>query len=1614
MIGITNVHEFYTEHYLAAILGGDIRPVLQQWRAQAQQEDGPQTPMRQLSALQQPFFRFRERMERLRHGTARVEAHRDVAAHLLHALGYEVRPLVREVPSGPLPLLLEVCRPDGAPLLWGLPAVTEGEEDTDPLSTTLLPEQFGIVPDHDDDVPAALLERRVEELVTEAFGLDEQQRPRFFLVVGETELILLDRGKWAELRMLRFDLTEIIGRRERETLDAVAALLHRQCVAPDSGKPLLDTLDDSSHKHAFEVSEDLKYALRDCIEMLGNEAIRYRSEVSKKKVYGTEIDAEQLSTECLRYMYRLLFLLYIEARPELGYAPMGSDAYRLGYSFERLRDLEGLELRTPEDRERFYLHESLSKLFELIYEGTQYAAQEAMFDGSGRTRRDLAGDSGSIFNTFAMVPLRAHLFDPERTPFLSKVKFRNTVLLEVITRMSLSRARGKGRDKRRGRISYATLGINQLGAVYEALLSFRGFYAEKTLFEVKPAKADHDPLGVAYFVSEDQLGEYTDKERVYGDDGEVVRYEPGNFIYRQAGRDRQKSASYYTPEVLTRCLVKYALKELLEDEDGNIKLSGKDLLQLTICEPAMGSAAFLNEAVNQLAEIYLRVRQKELGERIPHDEYLDELQRVKMFMVDRNVYGVDLNTVALELAEVSLWLNAIFTAEQESGATEVFVPWFGGQLACGNSLIGAWSKVFAARELDPGRKGKQSPWLDLVPTRVPLGQERPAGSAYHFLLPDRGMATYGGGSEGKPIKQMCADELKAIATWKKEICGSLEADEREALAELSDAVDRLWTAHVEQLRHVNQRTTDPLDVYGREPHGKRHKPTTTRDKDRIWDAEMESAQVRAASPYRRLKMAMDYWCAMWFWPIDKAHLLPSRDEWLTELSLLLESDVLPSLQGPAQKDLFAPTMPHDEAKAMVDELGFVDVDQLVQRFERLQVVKELAERYRFLHWELEFADQFSERGGFDLVLGNPPWIRVEWKEVGILGDHDPSFVLRKLSAKQTSDRREAALEQFNLRKAFLTAHEEPSGQQAFMAAVANYPHTEGVKVNSYKGFVQLGWRLLRDRAVAGLLHPEGIFDDPNGGRLRTAAYPRLRRHYQFINEGHLFPEVHNQTRYSINIYGDDGPPEFVHIANLLVPKTIDECHEHVGQGPVPGIKTDDNRWETAGHSQRIIEVNESQLNLFARMYDDPDTPTLQARLPALHAMELAAAMEGIAGAERRLGDYGDNDYFATFHFNETYAQQDGTISRSTQFPGKIGDLILSGPHFYVGNPWYKTPRRVCSSNKAYDEVDLTIIPDDYLPRTNYIPACDPTVYQERTPRLPWGIPGDPTLSTDCFRVGVNKRVGSTAERTIQSTLLPRQAAHILALYSYAFRETSSAVTAAASWASLIVDFFVKTSGISDLVPANTRRLPIVNDFPRELRLRACILNCLTTHYADLWADVFDPLWRSDTWAKSDPRLEPGFFTHLAPEWHRHCALRFDYPRRQALVEIDVLVSMALGLTLQQLQTIYRVQFPVMRMYEADTWYDTNGRIIFTNSRGLVGVGLTRKRVANDEFDNPGWEDVRDLTEGTVIQVKIDDTLPGGPYEKTITYEAPFVRCDRELDYEVVWRHFEERFGRTYP
>ena len=149
-----------------------------------------------------------------------------------------------------------------------------------------------------------------------------------------------------------------------------------------------------------------------------------------------------------------------------------------------------------------------------------------------------------------------------------------------------------------------------------------------------------------------------------------------------------------------------------------------------------------------------------------------------------------------------------------------------------------------------------------------------------------------------------------------------------------------------------------------------------------------------------------------------------------------------------------------------------------------------------------------------------------------------------------------------------------------------------------------------------------------------------------------------------------------------------------------------------------------------------------------------------------------------------------------------------------------------------------------------------------------------------------------------------------------------------------------------------------------------------------------------------------------------CILLNDFARRQALVEIDVLVSMAFGLSLAELKTMYNLQFHILQSQEADTWYDTKGRIVFTNNRSLTGVGFSRP-----EFENPNvvtpirrsdapWDGImKHAPAGYVFARTItDDTMPGGPVERTIEYHAPFDRCDREQDYETAWKFFEEKYG----
>ena len=1614
--GIQNENEFYSHHYLAELFANDIQATTARWR-EAVAETTARTPDQALRTLAHPYLQFRQRFRHERRDQARVRLQREWFRNLLTALGYGFEPanhLLDDETGDEVPVLHAAGVRQGTAQLLVLGAYDPDGDDEDPLSLRPHRAQYhGETPP-----PEPILKETWSDLITRRiFG---QRHPaRWVILLSPSQVLLLERGKWTHNRLLRFVLDDIMGRRETPTLQATAALLHRESLVPDEGMSLLDSLDDNSHRHAFAVSADLKHALRESIELIGNEAIRYLREVRKERVYRLDDKlAGKLGQEALRYMYRLLFLFYIEARPELGYAPVNSEAYRKGYSLEHLRDLELVRLTGGESLNGCYIHESVQTLFRLIRDG---------FDG---------GDpnilAGSLHNTFQIRALDSALFREDATPLLDGVKLRDEVLQQVIRLMSLTRP-AKGRSRRRGRISYAQLGINQLGAVYEALLSYRGFFAEEDLYEVKQAGKDPDELENAWFVPLSELHKYSQEERVFerGADGlRKIKVHPrGRFIYRLAGRDREKTASYYTPESLTRCVVKYALKELIPDD-----MPASRILDLTICEPAMGSAAFLNEAVNQLAEKYLDRRRRELGKRIPHAEYADELQKVKHFITDRNVFGVDLNPVAVELAEVSLWLNCIHK--------DGHVPWFGFQLVCGNSLVGARRQVY-----DSGKLGKENRrddrWFNFAPNRV--GTAAP-GTVYHFLLPDPGMADY----RNKAAMRYEAENFARIREWRKAFCQPFTPEEIAELEALSTRVDELWALHTLQLGRDRQKTEDTLPVW--EPSSSTCSRWTPNDwKDHIRDQGVFGVGTRTVGPYRRLKLVMDYWCALWFWPIGKAERLPTRDEFLNEISLLLQGSILQPGLGPNQTaDLFGQEYAEhgDEiAKRITNEIGMLDLDRLLEQLPRLKLVEKIANRRRFHHWELVFADLFygekrdgGIRDGFDLVLGNPPWIKVEWKEAGVLGEFDPSLSLRKHSAVELTRSREKAFERTPaLRKAWMADLENSEATQIFLNATQNYPTLAGQKTNLFKSFLPQAWMIGSTSGVAGFLHPEGIYDDPRGGGFRQDVYSRLRSHFQFSNEKKLFAEVHNETAFSVNVYGDKrDTPKFDHIANVYVPETVDASFTHDGYGDIPGIKNDEGRWNTNGHRSRVLEVDGSDLHMFAALYEEVGTLSNEARLPALHSRELLNVISKLAMHPHRLGD-SPGTFFATQHWNETIAQQSSTIRRETRFPVHPDDMIISGPHFSVGNPLNKTPREGCSTNKDYDCLDLTELADDYLPRTNYVPTCDREQYILRTPKVPWILNGDadPRTVVDFYRVVNREMVGPTSERTYTTALIPKGVASIHTVVAIAFLSTAQCVDFLALSVSVILDFFVKTTGTSHVNISLLNRLPMLTEncppFIRNaLRVRALGLSCLTSQYAELWEEICSLPLAEDTvhchidvfntegWTSTDPRLLPAFFENLTPTWNRSVAIRTDYARRQALLEIDVLSAKALNLTLDELLTIYRVQFPVMRQYEADTWYDANGRIVFTVSKGLPGVGLPRRAIKGDTSFavvapgrrdtniGLGWEDIQGMETGLVRRRIVDNTQPGGPIQREIEYVAPFMRPDREDDYRNAWQDFAAR------
>lgn len=1602
---IDNINDFFSTGYFTEDFQKKV------FDKSGYSQEGIKELCTRFSALRQQYNRYKQAVtSRYAREKDKERETFDFNSKLLECLGY-YKATVKEQPTAILSLPIGengaqqdvpvriVCnRTDGSPQLYvmDIPTLVSASDDT--------------------DAETGFAELGLDRLVTHIFSLPEQEHPRYILMSSGNMVFFMDADKWERGAYLRFDIERLLVETTQSAMRNYFALFYllvsREALAAIGDTPLMQQLEEESYKNAYVVTQDLKRGVVAAVEALANEAIWYIKHTPDNKFHDQDETDDNFETmmrdDCLVFIYRLLFIFYAESRPDLDILPINDQTYQRGYSLEMLRDLEQVNLITAEELNGYFFDHSIKRLFALILRG--YNEDRV--------------DASSMTASFRVRHIDSPLFSDTKLKVLVGVKFRNVVWQSIVCQLSLSQ---KQKGKPRGRISYANLGINQLGSVYENLLAYRGFYAEEDYIEVHP-KGD---LVETYLQPRSRRDVFEEDEILKDEEGHDIIHPRGKFIYRLNGRDRKKSASFYTPEVLTKSTVKYTLKPIVEKlECGEIKAS--DLLQMKILEPAMGAAAFQNEVINQLAVLYLQFRKQEVGETIDPLQYPNELQKVKAFIATSNVYGVDLNATAIELGKLSLWLNVMHK--------DMEVPFFSNRLAEGNAVIGAWLKVYKKSDVvrtTVGQRAYDKKWWEAPTHRIHFSDsrlERHYTEVYHFLLPVQDMLGILNAklpTFSKEEEQKLKEKKKVMANIRKSWLNGITGEEYKQLERISRKIDVLLKKYVEFQMGVAEYANNGYAVW--KYAGKRTLPFETNAQRE----EFDDQRYRKDSAYMKLKAVMDYWCSLFFWEYKDLVDLPTRQEYWDDIECILNVEVkaaspkvrFSNAGKTGEEDLFLPKQgridfdaEEEESAAKVQSLEYYLAEMGNKQTNKLQlegayserrfdIVKELAKRYHFFHPMLEFLEVFWLRDGFDIICGNPPWEKWSYEQQEVIGEKYPEVLIREDSATDVEHALEMYFQNATIKSMCMMEQVEATCSATFMNSFACYPLLVGQQADLYKNVLTNCFDLLSEKGYLGMLHPESVYDDAKGQPLRKVMYRRLQYHFQYQNALNLFPIAHRR-KYSANIYtGLKDEISFDSISNLFHPKTVDDCYMHNGQGICEGIKGKNGKWNLAGHKNRIVHYNAKYIKLLSDTFEDGRYPDC-AKLVSVHNNEMLGILDKISNYSMKVTSV---KYFITECLHETGAPTAGLIKdvRShTCYPRLDNcEMIYNAPQFYVSNPIYQTPKEVSLKKGDFNIVDLEKISDDYIQRTKYLPLVEN--YRSLSAFNAFVIGQDENGSDvydsllDHYKVGFRKMVNLSGERSLICAVLPRRTAHIHGVISIEERDRNYTVDMAALCSSIVMDFYWKTIATQNITESRLATFPfgIKKKFKSAMYSRTLMLNCLNKYYDDLWSGCWCESFRTDSWSLEDARLKP--FSELTPSWNHDTPLRNHFERRQALVEIDVLAAMSFGLSLEDLEFIYDIQFPVLRQNEDDTWYDQKGNVVYSVSLCKKGVGV----------DRATWNTIRgEQLSDNIYQGATSSYIHTVPVEKSelyggeqVTYYAPYTRCDRIADYQRAWTFFEERF-----
>ena len=566
-----------------------------------------------------------------------------------------------------------------------------------------------------------------------------------------------------------------------------------------------------------------------------------------------------------------------------------------------------------------------------------------------------------------LLPLGGFLWSDDAAADLTKVDITNEAVLATIRALTTVQPKGELPQ----RVDYANLGAEELGSIYESLLEY--------VPQVNPV-----------------AGSFT--------------------LTTAAGNERKTTGSYYTPTSLINELLNSALDPILEEAAGADNPE-QAILDLKIVDPAAGSGHFLIAAANRIADRLARIRADD-DEPSP-----GQLRTALRDVIGHCIYAVDINPMAVELAKVALWIEAM-----EPGKPLTFLD---HHIVSGNSLLGVTPRLL---------------------------EEGVPNEAFKALTGDD------------------KDHVKALkARNRKELKKSLTA------LPFGDTPGDLLRQAAKELSAIDRLSDDTVDTITEKQH--------------------RYEELVSSGEQRRLRLAADAWCA--------------------------------AFVGPKTKN-------SPEITAAVVSAAIHDPDSL--SVELMEQITDIADKHRFHHWHITFPDVFTPQrgtnhirpnrmvwsGGFDIVLGNPPWERVKLQEKEFFANSAPEISKAPNKAARISLIKQLETENPDLWQAFRNAAHKAEATSHFLRSGGVYPLCGRGDVNTYTVFAE-GMRLIAGATGrVGAILPTGIATDDTTKHFFADLVDQrsLVSLFDFENRHKLFPDVHSSMKFCLlTLTGSKRPAE---------------------------------------------------------------------------------------------------------------------------------------------------------------------------------------------------------------------------------------------------------------------------------------------------------------------------------------------------------------------------------------------------------------------------------------------------------------------------------------------------------